>query len=74
MQFNNALIIEPNFSEYKKALENTKCKINNIIGKEINNFKVPINDIIKKKLNFEIIFLSNPNNPTGYLYEKKRID
>jgi threonine-phosphate decarboxylase len=73
MKFRKALIIEPNFSEYQRALESTKCKIEKIIGKETNNFKVPVIEVMKKKNNAEIILLSNPNNPSGYFYEKDEL-
>ena len=73
MNFKKALIIEPNFSEYQRALENTKCNIEKIIGKEKDNFKVSVEEVMKKEINAEIIILSNPNNPAGYVYEKDEL-
>ncbi|MDZ5253347.1 threonine-phosphate decarboxylase CobD [Clostridium sp. LIBA-8841] len=64
----NALIIAPTFSEYEDALNSLECKVNHYILKDRysldNRFIDEIND------DLDIIFLCNPNNPTGALIEK----
>lgn len=66
----NALIVAPTFSEYEKALSlvNTKIKYYYLLDK--NNFVLDENilDYINKDL--KIIFVCNPNNPTGIPIKK----
>ena len=66
-----ALILAPTFSEYEEGLKLVDCKINYYILKEENNFF--IKDDILNYLNekIDIIFLCNPNNPTGIPLKKE---
>jgi len=70
----NALIIAPTFNEYEHALESIGCKINYYYLKEENDFIIDedIIDYIDQETN--IVFICNPNNPTGQLTEKKTIE
>ena len=58
-----ALIPAPTFSEYERAARGTRSKIRFVELKEKKNFQL-------QKLNntADIIFLCNPNNPTGNLF------
>ena len=68
-------VIVPEFSflMYRIYASISGAKV--IFSKE-NNFKVSIDNIIKKvNKKTKIVFLANPNNPTGtYLYKKELID
>lgn len=64
----NALIIAPTFSEYEDALKSLECKVNHYILKDRYSLDNGFIDEIKDDL--DIIFLCNPNNPTGALIEK----
>lgn len=60
-----ALIIEPTFEEYEKALQTVSCKISHYALPEVYSF-----EFSDELLNFitndlDILFLCNPNNPTG---------
>ena len=70
-----ALILAPTFSDYERALKTVNCKIYKHILLEEDNFnlKDDILNIIQKE-NFDIIFLCNPNNPTGQLIENSLIE
>ena len=70
----NAVVIAPTFSEYEHALEAVKCNIKYHYLKEENDFILDdsILDDITKKTN--ILFICNPNNPTGQLTDKKTIE
>ncbi|QSX06339.1 aminotransferase class I/II-fold pyridoxal phosphate-dependent enzyme [Sedimentibacter sp. zth1] len=63
----NALILAPTFSEYEQALKSEKCSVNYYNLTEENNFliKDDILDFIDD--NTDILFICNPNNPTGQL-------
>lgn len=65
----NALIIAPTFSEYEDALKSLECKVNHYILKDRYSLDNGFIDEIKDDL--DIIFLCNPNNPTGALIEKE---
>lgn len=59
-----ALILAPTFSEYEDALKTVNCKINYFYLNEENDFKVQ-NNILDNINNVDIVFICNPNNPTG---------
>lgn len=60
----NALIAVPTFSEYEKALRTAGCLINYHQLREEDEFEVR-EDIIEKIDGNDMMFLCNPNNPTG---------
>lgn len=60
-----ALIVSPSFSEYEKALLSIDAKIKHLRLKEKDEFNIPIKEIIERLDEIELIFLCNPNNPTG---------
>jgi threonine-phosphate decarboxylase len=66
-----AVIPVPTFSEYKAAIERFGGNMVFIKCDPANNFKLNLDELensITKKT--RIIFLCNPNSPTGWLYEK----
>jgi threonine-phosphate decarboxylase len=66
-----AVIPVPSFSEYKAAIERFGGSMVFIKCDPANNFKLNLEELeksITKKT--RIIFLCNPNSPTGWLYEK----
>ncbi|WP_244835101.1 diphthine--ammonia ligase [Clostridium sp. BJN0001] len=62
-----ALIIEPSFSEYEESLRLQKSEIDYYILKEENDFILCDDFLDYIKNDIDIIFLCNPNNPTGKL-------
>ncbi len=70
-----ALILAPTFADYERALKTVDCNIYKHILLEEDDFnlKEDILQIIKKE-QFDIIFLCNPNNPTGQLIENDLIE
>lgn len=66
----NTLILAPTFSEYEEA---TKAINGNIIYyklKEENNFYIQEDILDYVKNNLDLIFICNPNNPTGVITSK----
>lgn len=65
-----ALIMAPTFSEYEEALRSVDCNVHIYNLKEENNFNIneEILDCINN--NLDIIFICNPNNPTGAITQK----
>ncbi|MBE6071185.1 MAG: threonine-phosphate decarboxylase [Clostridium butyricum] len=67
----NSLIMAPTFSEYEEAVASVGGNIRYYYLKEENDFK--IQDDILECINNELdlIFICNPNNPTGVLTSKE---
>ena len=60
-----AAIIIPTFSEYEKALSNIDCNIKFVGLKEKEEFKLELQAIRSLIKSVEVLFICNPNNPTG---------
>ncbi len=67
----NALLVEPSFGEYRRALAQTQCDIATHILKEENDFKVDPTLLKSLTDDLDCLFLCTPNNPTGQLIEKE---
>lgn len=65
-----AIIPIPAFSEYERAvcLSGGKCIF--VKTREKDNFAVNMNEITKRLGSADLLFICNPNNPTGYLWDK----
>lgn len=70
----NTLIYLPTFSEYEISARKVGSEIIYIKAHKEEDFKIDINKIINLIPKVELIFLCNPNNPTGYLIPKEEID
>ncbi len=73
LKINSVFILQPNFSEYERAATAKKIKIRYITTSQKNNFKASIENISKKVKDNSILFLSSPNNPVGYFYDKDEL-
>ncbi len=69
----SALIVEPAFSEYRRALEANgyATEEHNLCG----DFRLDTEALLKRTLEgrFDMLFLANPANPTGVLTDKEEI-
>jgi threonine-phosphate decarboxylase len=61
-----ALLTAPTFSEYETALKNVGCGISHFELKPETEFKIST-EILDEINDAEIVFICNPNNPTGML-------
>lgn len=73
----NALLITPSFSEYEQALNTISCHLTFCRLKEEENFRLSVTNlkdcIEKAKIPIQMVFLCNPNNPTGFVTEGEEI-
>lgn len=70
----NALLLAPAFGEYELALKTVGCNISYHAVYEKDLFVLK-EDILKKiTLNLDILFLCNPNNPTGQPIQKQLME
>lgn len=68
-----ALLPAPTFSEYEEAILSIDGEIEYFHLKEENNFNLDKKFIERVNENIDIIFICNPNNPTGVLTNKNFI-
>ena len=73
-----ALIVSPTFAEYERALKNIDSEIDYFSLDEIreenkNYFDLDIERLKKESINFDLVVLCNPNNPTGNFLELEKI-
>ncbi|WP_066635451.1 threonine-phosphate decarboxylase CobD [Desulfolucanica intricata] len=72
-KYKKALVTAPTFSEYGLAVLSRGGEVEEIPLSENNCFSLPVEEIIKRLPGREVLFLCNPNNPTGALTSKKDI-
>jgi threonine-phosphate decarboxylase len=65
-----ALLIAPSFYEYEQALRAVNCEIIYHYLKEEDGFHLKENYLEAITDDIDIVFLCNPNNPTGIITEK----
>ncbi len=67
------LVPVPAFSEYEKAarIEGAKCVF--VKAKEGQGFRLGTGNIAKNLKGVDLLFICNPNNPTGILYTRKNM-
>lgn len=66
-----ALIFTPTFSEYEKSLLAAGCSVRSVPLKEEEGFKVRAEEAIGLLPRVDMLFICNPNNPTGALIEQE---
>ncbi len=64
-----ALIVSPTFCEYENALKSVDCEIKHYLLKECNDFQLRENILQEITDEIDVIFICNPNNPTGKFYQ-----
>ncbi|MDI6606512.1 MAG: threonine-phosphate decarboxylase CobD [Candidatus Omnitrophota bacterium] len=69
----SGFILLPAFGEYERALVGTGVKVKYLFSQEKDNFGCSIGEIIRKADGADILFLCNPNNPTGRLIPRKEL-
>lgn len=67
------LIPVPTFSEYEKAAKLTGAQPVFLKMHENNNFQIKEGEILRHLESVDLVFLCNPNNPTGFLFKKDTI-
>ena len=66
----NALMAVPTFSEYARALAAVDCKIHDFCLAEENGFRLNASFLEEITEDTDVVFLCQPNNPTGLLIEQ----
>ena len=68
-----ALLMAPGFAEYQQALQSNGCEIQYYELKKANGFRyqTEYKELLTEEL--DMIFICNPNNPTGLLVPKEEL-
>lgn len=69
-----SLMIAPTFSEYEIACKSSGAEIRRIFLKKENGFKYIPGKIIASLTGVDMVFVCNPNNPTGSLLNSDEIE
>lgn len=64
-----SLLAAPGFAEYEQALTSVDCRMDFYYLKEENGFALKEDYLDRLKEGWDMIFLCNPNNPTGVTIE-----
>ena len=66
-----ALIFAPTYLEYEKQSHNFGLTVQYALSKEDNGFEFELDEVDFS--NFNVVFMCNPNNPTGGLLKKEKL-
>ena len=69
-----ALLPGPTFAEYEQALASVDCEVEHVLLKEENGFALQEDFVNWLHKDLDMVFLCNPNNPTGYLYTRREMN
>ncbi len=67
----HALLPAPTFAEYEQALKNENCRITRFCLNEKEDFRIQEDFLEALYEDLDILFLCNPNNPTGMLTDRE---
>lgn len=65
--------VAPAFSEYERTAEVCGAKLHHITLEEANGFCVEIPSVLRELERGDLLFLGNPNNPTGTMLERDKL-
>ena len=74
MRPRSALIVQPTFSEYEQALSACGCRIEHYQLSAQNDFVLTEEVLDQIRNQTDIVFLCNPNNPTGQLIDQSLLE
>lgn len=67
------LIISPTFAEYERSLKDLNAEVSFFKLDEVNDFILDMENLKKEAVNYDLLVLCNPNNPTGSFIEKEEL-
>ncbi|MCD6508334.1 threonine-phosphate decarboxylase [Candidatus Poribacteria bacterium] len=65
------LVVQPTFSEYERSARLNGAEVIELILKVEDGFSVPLDDLLKRVGSSDLVFICNPNNPTGTAFERE---
>ncbi len=68
-----ALIVTPTYSDYQRACDKAGVKVSNFELDSENDFNLDLEQLKKHLSGGELVFICNPNNPTGHMTSSARL-
>jgi threonine-phosphate decarboxylase len=68
-----ALILGPTYSDYRDACHRQRVDLTTVVASEHNGFIPNLADLEKKLRGVDTVFICNPNNPTGSLVPREKL-
>ncbi len=69
----SALLVEPAFLEYRRALNLHGVEVRALLLKEKSDFTLSFPELSNAARGVELVILANPNNPTGKFLERSEV-
>jgi threonine-phosphate decarboxylase len=66
-------VVAPCFSEYAQLSDDYGAEVISVIGKEENGFRANVADLLSLLSEVDLLFLGQPNNPTGLTYSLEQL-
>lgn len=66
----SALIYKPAFCEYEAAIKLSGAQVYSLFANDKDNFSIDIGKILSLVSKVKLVFLCNPNNPTGFFIKQ----
>lgn len=73
-QQSRAIVLEPSFSEYKRTLQQEGVAVHSLLVDDIQTYTIPVEYVKQAMEQADILYICNPNNPTGVLTKKAIIE
>jgi threonine-phosphate decarboxylase len=74
MGANSALVVGPTYSDYRDACAMNRVACEHVICREVDDFLPDMAAIEQKAAAADLVFLCNPNNPTGSMLPRSAIE
>jgi len=74
LEAKQALIVGPTYADYQDACVMNRVPVDRLTSHEQNGFVPDIQAIVEKAATADLVFLCNPNNPTGILTHRADIE
>lgn len=74
LQAQKALVVGPTYADYEDACRMHQVPCQHLIGREADGFALDMTRLRKAARAVDLVFLCNPNNPTGTLTQRSEIE
>ncbi|WP_022854318.1 threonine-phosphate decarboxylase CobD [Thermodesulfatator atlanticus] len=68
------IVLGPTYSDYADAAKIANIKVEYVLAREEENFEPTIKKLAEKLTKNELVFICNPNNPTGRTIPKEELE